>query len=315
MSVLTHVRNAALVALSAAISATIIGSPAQAAPDEAAASSVSVSLGRLVLEPGPRGYTGSLRVTAKYQGDEPAYLNLSITEPVDGSFVGLDPIEACVFGTNDAGRRVVECGFPGERFEPGERRQVTVDFGVLTQPQAYAMASAAGQITVRSGSEPAASDTGSFVALFRSTAGSLRHPRPYVQDTTTDLTVTAGAAALVRQDDGTFAGRATVTVRYGTDAAHYQVGLEVTLPDGVRFDGVEPPEACGGLSCVVPGGPLMQGEVRTFGVLLSAPAGTVAGPLGSGGLAVDAHWGSTTHPDVDPADNTAAFAVTAVDAG
>ena len=83
--------------------------------------------------------------------------------------------------------------------------------------------------------------------------GSLRNPRPYVQDTKSDISVTAQDATLVPQEDGGYAGRLPVTVHYAGDAPHWELDADITLPDGFELNGVDPSEACGTTWCPVPG--------------------------------------------------------------
>lgn len=239
--------------------------PAAAAPGDTA-----VSVGRLVLEPTDRGYVGSLPVTVTYRGTEAAYLDLTITEPVPGAFVGTTPGDPC-FYSSPRPARTIYCHVPDGALQPGERRQFTVDFRVLTTPRPYAMVTSGGQLTVTTGDSNPANDTASFAALFRSTTGSLGEPQPYVRDTRTDAAVSAGPATLDRQEDGSWFGRLPVTVRVDGDAAHDAYWLAPTLPAGVTP------------------GDLGSGSVRLYATF---------------------SWGDEL-TDVDPADNTASFAVTA----
>lgn len=279
--------------------------PAAAAPGDTA-----VSVGRLVLEPTDRGYVGSLPVTVTYRGTEAAYLDLTITEPVPGAFVGTTPGDPC-FYSSPRPARTIYCHVPDGALQPGERRQFTVDFRVLTTPRPYAMVTSGGQLTVTTGDSNPANDTASFAALFRSTTGSLGEPQPYVRDTRTDAAVSAGPATLDRQEDGSWFGRLPVTVRVDGDAAHDAYWLAPTLPAGVRVAGIEPEDICAA-DCTVPGGQFMPGEERTMSLLLRAPAEVTPGDLGSGSVRLYAtfSWGDEL-TDVDPADNTASFAVTA----
>jgi hypothetical protein len=301
--------HAALLAVSAVALTAVAAPPAQAAPAPAA-DSVVVTTGRLVLSPQGDGYQGTLPVTVTYTGAEATSLGVSITEPVGASYVAMDPPEACGIGTDkETGNAVYGCGLGGI-VQPGATVRFTVDFRMLTTPQAYAMISSPGLVAVQSGGTSGAAGSSSFRALFRSTLGSIRNPRPYVQSQQSDLTITAQPATLTRQDDGTFAGRSTVTVRSGTDAAHYSIGTELTLPDGVRFNGVDPSEACGGNGCAVPGGQFAQNETRKFSVLLSAEADTPIGALGAASITTGMSWTRGPVPDVDPSDDTATFDIT-----
>ncbi|GAA3343019.1 hypothetical protein GCM10020358_40130 [Amorphoplanes nipponensis] len=137
--------------------------------------------------------------------------------------------------------------------------------------------------------------TAEFPALFRSTSGSVRNPQPYVPATTGALAVTAADVTLTRQADGTFAGRVPVTVRNDGDVAHRELWTEVAVPAGLDgWPAVEPSDVCvgagrlpvppggGGVGCTLSGGQLAEGEERSFEWILTAPAGTAAGPLGTG---------------------------------
>jgi hypothetical protein len=281
------------------------------AAQAAAPADTSVSTGRLVLEPTDRGYAGSLPVSVTYRGTQAAYLNLTITEPVPGAFAGLTPQDAC-FNGGQQPLRTIYCVVPGGALQPGERRGFTVDFRVLTTPQAYAMSATGGRVTVETGDANPANDTRAFDTLFRSTTGSLRDPQPYVWDTETDASLTVGSATLTRQEDGSWLGRLPVTVRSAGDAAHDAYWLEPTLPAGVRLAEIEPEEMCAG-ACTVPGGRFMAGEERSVSLLFRAPAEVAPGDLGTGSVRLYAllGWGDEL-TDVDPADNTATFGVTAV---
>lgn len=311
MSVTTQLRHATVVALVAAATFTAAPAVAHAAPADA----IQVTTGRLVLNPSQQGYTGSLPVVVNYRGDQPAHLNLTIVEPVPGAFVGMRPSEVCVFGGNDGtGRRTFHCAVPGGEVRPGQRRRFAVDFRVVTTPRDYPMVAGGGTVEVQSDIHRAVTARAPFEAVFRSTRGTVAPTRPYVQDTRTDLTVTAGAATLTRQADGSFAGRVRVTARYGGDAPHYELFVFAELPGGVYVNGTLPEEVCAGNGCSVPGGRFMPGDTRAFDLLLAAPAGTALGALGSATVELTAE-GNVDLPDVDPADDTATFHVTTVEAG
>ncbi|MEH0927854.1 hypothetical protein [Micromonospora sp. CPCC 205558] len=291
--------------LGAGVALTGLSGPAFAAPHD-----TSVSVGRLVLEPTDRGYAGSLPVTVNYRGHDAAYLNLAVTEPAPGAFDGLDPADPCVFGAAQPARTIY-CHVPGGALRPGERRTFTVDFRVHTTTRPYAMVSFGGQVAIETGDRNPANDTAAFSALYRSTTGSLRAPRPYVRDTLTDAAVSAGPAALTRQEDGSWLGRVPLIIRVAGDAPHDVYWLTPTLPSGVEIGGIEPPEPCTA-SCMVAGGKFMPGEERTIALLIRAPAEVSPGDLGTGSAHLGASfgWGGLL-PDVYPADNVATFTVTA----
>lgn len=289
--------------------AALGAAPARAAAPSGA-SSVTVTVDRLILDPGDRGYRGTLAFALEYRGSRPTYFNLWFTEPVAGSFIGIQPSDVCGWdGTDAAGRRMMWCGVPGGDLLPGRQHRFALDFQVLTTPQSYAMTAPDSVLTVQSGSDATVSGSAPFGTLFRSTSGSLDQPQPYVQDTRSDISVVTGDATLTRQTDGTFAGRTSVTVRHGDDAPHFELSAQLDLPAAVHLDDLDPSDVCMGSYCAVPGGKFMEGEVRTFDLLLSAPADTPAGTIGSGSVTVTASW-LTEITDVYPADNTAAFAVT-----
>ncbi|MET8351142.1 MULTISPECIES: hypothetical protein [unclassified Micromonospora] len=292
-------------ALGTAVALTSLPGTAVAAPRDTA-----ISVGRLVLEPTDRGYAGSLPVTVTYRGNEASYLDLTITEPVPGTFAGLDPAAPCSYGVAQPARTIY-CQVPGGVLQRDERRRFTVDFRVLTTTRPYPMITSGGQIGVTTGDRNPKNDTATFAALFRATTGSLRAPRPYVRDTSTDAAVAAGPAALTRQEDGSWLGRVPVTVRVAGDAPHDGYWLTPTLPSGVGIVGIEPVEACSA-SCLVAGGGFMPGEEREVSLLIQAPAEVSPGDLGTGSVLLDATfgWGDVL-TDVDPADNTASFDVTA----
>jgi hypothetical protein len=276
---------------------------------DAAVSTLEVKAGRLVLEPGPRGYQGSLPVTIAYQGDAPDYANVTFVEPVAGAFQSLTPSEACTNGELVEGRRTIACGVPGGDLKPGKRRHFTIDFSVLTAPRAYAMQAADTTVEVTLGSQRDVRATAGSKTLFRSTTGTLVRPRPYVQDTQSDLTVTAGDATLTAQEDGTYAGRVPVTIHWAGDAPHDELTARFEVPSGFDWSGVDPSEVCAGTWCSVPGGTFMAGETRTFSLLATAPADAVPGTVGTGSVSVSVNW-AVPVSDVDPSDDAASFTLT-----
>lgn len=267
----------------------------------------SVSVGNLVLQPTERGYRGTLPITITLRGTADVLPVVTVTEPVGGSFTSLLPEGPC-FPLNDGPRRTVNCTI--DRFEPGERRTVYAEFEVLTDARRYPMVATGGRVDVSVDSVPVRGGE-AFSALFRSTTGSVLHPRPYVQDTVADGSVRVGPAVLNQQADGGYAGQVSVTVGYRSDAPHDELQVQLGLPEGVRTgEGVFCPFA----RCVVPGGEFMPGEVRTFDVPLTAEADIVAGPLGDATAQLHLPYGNAETPDSNPADNAATFTVTAVPA-
>ncbi|MEV4758335.1 hypothetical protein AB0J86_24900 [Micromonospora sp. NPDC049559] len=209
---------------------------------------------------------------------------------------------------------VNEAAIGAARTQPGGIL-FAVDFEVLTTPRPYPMTAGGGAITLSSGSGNAL-DEASFTASFRSTSGSLRNSRPYVQDTTAAASITADPASLTltRQADGTFAGQLSTSVRYAGDAAHDDLRIEaVGLPAGVRLSGTFPASPCFFSSCTVPGGRFMAGERHFVDLLFTADPTTSVGDLGTVQLTVTTHYGASAVTDADPSDNTVSVAVSAAE--
>lgn len=295
-------------------SAALLLTGASAAVAAPAQPDVSISASQLTLAPTERGYRGEVPITVANRGAQVANLNLEIVEPVAGSFVGATPEATCITLQLDVrNRRTMSCSLPGGELQAGEQRTFQFSFRVLTTPQARPMFADAGQLSLSS----AVADSGvlardSFATIFKPTDGRHRLPVRYRQDVQADAAVTTGpGVALTRQPDGSFAGRLPVTVTFRGDAPHNELLLTATLPAGVRLDGTEPEEMCMGDWCSVPGGTFMEGEARTFDLMLTAPAGTAPGALGNVSLTLTTQWGPGPLADRTPADNTAAFPVTA----
>ncbi|MFC8617685.1 hypothetical protein ACFT9M_14920 [Micromonospora purpureochromogenes] len=298
--------------------AVLGAAPATAAASTTTEGPATISAGRLILEPTARGYQGSVPVTVTNRSGAAEYYSVRITEPVAGSFQGLRPTGACAFAGRVDDRRIVECGLPGPDLAPGERRSFAVAFEVLTAPRPYAMTAADGRVEVVPGHTGQVADGENFPTLFRSTDGSLRHPRPYVRDTEARAAIGAsvGAVALARQADGTYAGRLPVTVRYAGDAPHDYLAVLATLPAGVEVTGTDPQDAPSfGGWFEVPGGQLSAGAERAFDVLFRALAGTVAGDLGTVELTLSTLSGADEVRDADPTDNVLRVTLDAVDNG
>lgn len=307
--------TAGVLGAATAIAAIAMAPAAQAAPRDAATilqqRDTSVTVGRLVLEPTDRGYRGSVPLTISYRGTGTADLTVSVAEPVAGAFTDFDFGMPCFYGERpDELRRNINCW---DQIQGGDHRTHTIEFEVLTKTQAYAMSAIGGAVTVTTKDAQPLTVTKSFDTVFRSTTGSLRNPRPYVQDTQTDASVTAGSATLVRQADGSYLGRLPVTVRYDGDAPHDGLQLEAVPPAGVQLYSIEPSDVCAYPWCSVPGGEFMQGEERSVALVFKAPAGTTVGDLGTGTVRLHAGFFFTDLSDVDPSDNTASFAISAID--
>ncbi|MFJ8581960.1 hypothetical protein [Micromonospora sp. NPDC093277] len=295
---------AGLLGLATALS--VAAPPAQAAPTKSTATIAS----QLVLEPTDFGYRGSVQVELTYRGAAPGRARYVITEPIPGSYYNEEWGVTCYSGGEllPDHRTRVECDVPGGELTPGERRVFTVDFRVLTTVQPYAMKAGNGQLDVTV--DGRAVTSGKFSTLFRATTGSLANPKQYVRDERPDVSVSVtGGVTLVRQPDGTFAGRMPVTLRYNGDAPHNSIWYEARgLPEGVWEPWIE--------GCVigcVPGDAFMEGEVRTFEFLVEARPGTALGEVGD--VTVE-FFASTSYPapDLNPADNLVTFPVTVTEA-
>ncbi|MGC3864121.1 hypothetical protein ACPSM1_28505 [Micromonospora chersina] len=310
-------RRLATALLGSATALLAFAAPAAAAPTGGQLDA-DVSVGRLVLDPTARGYQGSLPITVTNRGPAATYFSVTIVEPVAGSIGNVSPDSPCVYLSPQDNRRVVNCMVPGPNLEPGEARPFSVAFQVLTPPRDEAMIAEGGKVSVNVGDgNPAVGDRASFAARFRSTSGSLRHPVPYVQDSQARASIrTAGGVTLVRQEDGSYLGRLPVSVGWAGDAAHEYLSVEATtLPAGVRIWGTDPQDMPSFFtSFQVPGGRFMTGEQRSFDVLLRADPGTEPGDLGGVTFELSTQWYGGVVTDADPADNTASFAVSAVDA-
>jgi len=262
---------------------------AQAAP----AADVTFTVNRLILQPAESGHTGRIRIVIRNTGSEPYSGGFSITEPIAETLGDIEGGAGCGINRTPDNRQIALCPLDSE-IAPGGSAVITAHFRSPARPQPYA------QIAPLAGSVEVDGVTTEFPALFRSTTGSLRNPQPYVQDTTGALAVTAADVTLTRQADGTFAGRVPVTVRNDSDVAHRGLWTEVVVPAGLEgWPAIEPSDVCvptdrlpvppGGVSvgCTVYGGQLAEGEERSFEWVLTAPAETAAGPLGSGTTLVE----------------------------
>lgn len=280
------------------------------APAQAVAAT-TVAVERMALVATERGYSGSLPTKVRYQGTAPAYLVLVLTEPVAGSWRDTQLSGRCGLGVRPGLglRRTIRCeiGY----FQPGEIRHVPSAFEVLTRTMPYAMAAAGGEVHVERNSVRI-SEVVRFTAFFRSTSGSLLMPRPYVQDDETDIALsTADAVTLVRQADGSYLGRLPVTLTWRGDAPHYDIYTRIDLPAGFLAWGTEPDngDPCS-VGCNAPGDRFMEGETRTWDLLLYAAAGTVPGAYGTRTMTPEVLWNSGALVDTDSTDNTPTFTLT-----
>ncbi|WP_436533348.1 hypothetical protein [Actinoplanes sp. HUAS TT8] len=283
------------------------GVAAQAA---APASTVSVSVNRLILKPGEFGHTGSIRIVIKNRTTEVYDQGVTITEPIAQTFDQFTGTGPCAGGGTGPTPAAVGCML-AEPLQPGANAVITVSFRSPAKPQAFP------QIAPDQGKVEVGSASAQFDAVFRATGGGLANPVPYVQDTTSKLVVTAGDATLTRQEDGTYRGVTTVTVRNDGDAAHDGLagnisapaglsGWPENLPDNVCFPSA--PTVPGGVAvdCQVTGGQLAEGQERTFQWAFNASEDAVPGLLGSATTRVDLGHGPT---QTDGA-NTATFTIT-----
>ncbi|MEU7819915.1 hypothetical protein [Catellatospora sp. NPDC049133] len=305
---MTNAGRKVLLGVAALMAMSVGALAAPAAAHAAAEDSATVSAGTLVLEPTERGYVGTLEATMQNTGTEPAYLGLAIVEPIANAWQDIVVEDACVWNWNPDGRRTVYCG-TGSVFQPGEERRVDSTFRVLSKTRKYAMEALGGEIGVTFNDGTSGPLT-PFSTLLRSTTGSVADPRPFVQDTQSNITLKVGKALKLTKDtDGRFRGRLAVTVIWRGNAPHQYVPVElVGLPEGFWVDGTEPDAdlPCW-QGCAAPGGEFMQGESRTFSLIVSGPEDAAVGDYGTLTATSNVTWGFATTPDVDPSDNSRTF--------
>ncbi|GAB4046702.1 hypothetical protein [Catellatospora paridis] len=306
---MTNVRRRALLGIATAMAVSVGALAAPSVANAAADNSATVTIGNLVLEPTERGYLGTLDTIVQNTGTEPAYLGLVVVEPIANSWQITEIDDACVWNWNTDGRRTVYCGLGGQ-FQPGEQRDVDSTFRVLSKTRKYAMQALGGEIGV-SFNDGSIGPLTPFSALLRSTTGSVADPRPFVQDTQTNITVKTGKTLKLRRDaDGRFRGRLPVTVTWRGNTPHQEVYLDLqNLPDGFWPDGTDPQSGPCFSGCPVPGGEFMQGETRTYDLIVSAPEDAVVGSTATITATTMVNWGFQPVSDVDPADNTRTFTI------
>ncbi|BCY10686.1 hypothetical protein [Actinoplanes sp. L3-i22] len=251
---------------------------------QAAAGTVTFSVNRLVFEPGQYGHTGSVRITIKNRTSGVFNDYLTITEPIAstfGQFVGTGP---CLLNSSGRVTAVCELATP---IQPGANGVVTINFQSPAKPQPFP------QIAPDPGTVETAGSTAQFDAIFRSTTGKLANPKPYVQDTVSQFAVTANDVTLHRQEDGSFLGVLPVSVRSDSDAPNSGLWTELATPAGIDpWAASNPQGVCtgGGILPTPPDGfvngcsvdgQTAEGETRTFEWVLTAPAGTPLGSLGT----------------------------------
>lgn len=285
---------------------------AQAAP----AAGVTVTVNRLVLEPGESGHTGSVRIVI-HNNSATAYTggNVAITEPIADSFTSaITGAWGCVYDYTADRRRISACGL--DEIPAGGTAVVTQGFQSPAKPRRYA------QIAPEVGSVVVGDAAADFPALFRSTTGSLRNPRPYVQATTQALKVTAPSdVTLTRQADGTFAGTVPVRIKNRNDAAQTFLYEQLAAPSGLdQWPAIDPstqcllgaqdlsvPEGGIGITCY-PSGQLAEGDTQTTVWTFHAPADAAPGPLGT--VTTKADLGSDTAAAQTDGANLATFTLT-----
>jgi hypothetical protein len=310
-----HIRTRGLIAglLAAGIALAPAGAAFAGPSAVDAANPVTVKVGNLILEPTDRGYTGTQPTTVTNNGTEPLQLDLIIVDSIAGAWRSALNAEPCVWYDPIGPRQTWDC-YIGT-LAPGESRDVTSSFRVLTKTRKYAMSVADADIYVVQG-QTRVSRIKQYATKFRSTDGSLRNPRPYVQDTQSNATLTiGGAATMVQQEGGYYLGRVPMTLKWKGDTAHYFVNIDAVLPEGWIVWDTDPSSGypCAG-GCSAPAGVggvvLMQGETTTFDLIVYAPEGTAAGTYGPITATATAYWIDGAVADETPADNSATFTAT-----
>lgn len=263
---------------------------------------------KLTLNPGNRGYQGDMTVTVTNTGTTAGDFYLRILEPIGASFRHIGPGDPCFYQGFSDNRRIIDCYPSYFQLQPGQSGQATLSFEALTTVRPYPMRADQGTIQVLASGQTEAAGRTSFGTLLRSPDGSVRHPRPYVQDAQPRASVTAGDATFTRRPDGSWWGRVPVSVRYAGDAAHDELWVNgIDLPAGVTVWSTDPesnPADWVG-RVPVPGGRFMAGEQRNFDLVLRAADGTAPGDLGTATVAVGTRWSPIDEvADADPSDNT-----------
>jgi hypothetical protein len=289
-------------ALTAIIVPGVIGGAAAA---NAAAPALELHIGRLVYEQADRGYQGVVAITITNHTDVDMPLSADFVEPVAGT-IYRDTDVACFYGDLVDGRRSNSCTFPGIKAGQTVRRNLT--FEALISHRSYAMSGPDFTLTVTDPNTRARA-TATSTTRFRAANGSLAHPRRYVQDTQTKITMTAGReVTLTEKEDGSFQGTLPVTVTYGGDAPNNHLLLHGDLPGGARLWTMEPADVCLD-DCELAGGAFGPGDTRSYTATLRVPAGTPTGVLGNGTLSVSPVWNAPL-TDVTPGDNSSPIAIT-----
>jgi hypothetical protein len=289
-------------ALTAIVVPGVIGGAAVA---NAAPPALELHTGRLVYEQVGRGYHGVIPITITNHTAADMPLDAEFVEPVAGSiYQGWDG--PCNFGDLVDGRRSNICTFP--TLKAGETLQGNLTFDALISHRSYAMSGPDFTLTVED-STTGASATATSTTRFRAANGSLAHPRRYVQDTKSKITMTSGhSVTLTEQADGSFQGTVPLTVTYKGDAPNNYLLLQGDLPGGARLWSMDPPGVCFE-ECELAGGQFGPGDTRSYTATIQVPAGTPAGKLGTGTLSVSPVWNAPI-TDVTPYDNKSTLSVT-----
>ncbi|MFV2112287.1 hypothetical protein ACFHW0_08095 [Micromonospora sp. LOL_025] len=304
-------RRIAAVAVGLAVALIGTTAPAAAAPHKSSTGTLSITAGQLVLEPTDQGYVGTLNATVTNNSPTASFYSLSFLEPAGAADGRVYPEDACVWLGTVGIRTMQNCGNGSGELAPGASRAHSVRFHVRTTPRDYPMVVGDSWIGVVGNGDQDPVERASFTTLFRSTKGKITNPRPYVQATQTDVSLSANAVRLDRLSDGSLLGRMPLTVRYGNDAPSFGLNVIADLPAGVVVDHIEPQDMPSSWDWfTVPGGRFVPGEARTFDVILTAPAGTPAGELGTGSYTFHSDF-ITSLTDVNPADDTTSFTITA----
>ncbi|MBF9129546.1 hypothetical protein I0C86_11295 [Plantactinospora sp. S1510] len=272
----------------------------------------SASFGRLVLEPTERGYQGNLQITVRNQGTDPGSFRMLIREPVASSMNWrTSPEQFCQTENAYPGHRTTYGCFLNQ-IAPGGSLTFSVSFAVLTATKPYPMTAPGGRIAISDGYalDVPFSKFKPFETLFRSTSGSLRDPRPYQQDTRAKSSiVVADEVTLTRGDNGWYTGRLEATVTYNGDAAHDYLWFDTLVADDrAILVATDPAGAPCWRSCEAPGGRLMAGESRTFGLIFEAAPDAVPGLIEASGT-MHALWQGAPVAEKNTSDNAFAFKI------
>ncbi|MEU4771169.1 hypothetical protein [Micromonospora sp. NPDC023644] len=304
-------RRIAAAALGLAVGAVGAAAPAVAAPQKSSTGTLSITAEQLVLEPTDQGYVGTLNATVTNNSPAASYYSLSFLEPAGAAGGQVVPEDACVWTGTVGIRTKLNCGNGSVELAPGLSQTHNIRFHVRTTPRDYPMVVDDSWIGVVPEGDQDPIQSAPFTTLFRSTSGEITNPQPYVQATQTDISLSANAVRLDRLPDGSLKGRMPLTVQYGNDAPSFGLDVAAGLPAGVVVDHIEPQDMPSfGDWFTVPGGRFAPGEARTFDVILTAPAGTPAGELGTGSYTFSSSY-VVNLTDVDPADDTTSFSITA----